>query len=212
MMRTHAFRVGLAVLLVIPAVPPAFASDAPSLAARAARFSAVRTATADLTQEREVSLVDEVLRADGTIALAAPASFRLDLTAPEPMTLIAAGQAIAVVDARGKTLPLPPEVAGLAAFAHTLTDLLLGAHAPQGFREAWRDADTVVLTPAAETASPFSEIALRFPASGPIPEEITLRERGGDRTVIRLHHIALNPALDAARFAPSAAPKGSTPP
>jgi outer membrane lipoprotein-sorting protein len=209
-MPTHAFRLGLAALLLVHAVS-AFASDAPSLAARAARFSAVRTATADLTQEREVSLVDEVLRADGTIALAAPASFRLDLTAPEPMTLIAVGQAMAVVDAHGKRLPLPPEVAGLAAFAHTLTDLLLGAHAPQGFRETWRDADTVVLTPAAASASPFSEIAVRFAASSPIPEEITLRERGGDRTVIRLRHVALNPALDAARFTPPA-PKGSTQP
>jgi len=184
------------------------ATATPSLAARAARFPALRTATAGFAQEREVSLVDEVLRADGSLALAAPASFRLDLTTPEPMALIAAGPTMLVVDARGKTLPLPPEVAGLAAFARTLTDLLLGARPPQGFGEAWRDADTVVLTPAAETASPFSEITLRFPPSGPLPEEITLRERGGDRTIIRLHDIALNPVLDPARFATPAA-KGS---
>ena len=90
------------------AEPPAF-----SLAARAARFPALRAATADFAQEREVSLVDEVLRAEGTLALAAPASFRLDLATPEPMALIAAGPTMTVADARGKTLPLPPEVAGL---------------------------------------------------------------------------------------------------
>jgi outer membrane lipoprotein-sorting protein len=186
------------------AEPPAF-----SLAARAARFPALRAATADFAQEREVSLVDEVLHAEGALTLAAPDSFRLDLTTPEPMALIAAGPAMTVTDARGKTLPLPPEVAGLAAFARTLTDLLLGARPPQGFSEAWRDADTVVLTPAPEAAGPFTEITLRFPANGPLPEEIAMRERGGDRTTIRLRRIALNPPLDPARFATPSAAKGS---
>jgi len=176
-------------------------AEALSLAARAARFPALRTATADFAQEREVSLVDDVLRAEGTLALGAPASFRLDLSAPESMTLIAAGSTMTVVDAHGRTLPLPPEVSGLAAFARTLTDLLLGAHPPQGFTEEWRDSDTVVLKPDPETTSPFTEITLRFPASGPLPDEIAMRERGGDRTTIRLRHIALNPPLDPERFA-----------
>lgn len=184
-------------------------SPVPSLATRAARFPALRTATADFAQERDVSLVDEVLHAQGTLTLAAPASFRLDLTAPEAMALIAAGPAISVVDAQGKTLPLPPEVSGLAAFARTLTDLLLGARSPEGFTEHWRDPDTVVLTPQQEAASPFAEITLRFPASGPLPEEIVMRERGGDRTTIRLHGIALNPPLDPARFRTPSAAEGS---
>jgi outer membrane lipoprotein-sorting protein len=200
--------IALLALAALIASAPHGAAETPSLAARAAHFPALRTATAGFAQEREVSLVDEVLRAEGTLALAAPASFRLDLTTPEPMALIAAGPTMLVVDAQGKTLSLPPEVAGLAEFARTLTDLMLGARAPQGFTEAWRDADTVVLMPRAEAASPFTEIALRFPASGPLPEEIMLRERGGDRTIIRLHDIALNPVVDPARFAPPAA-KGS---
>jgi outer membrane lipoprotein-sorting protein len=186
-------------------VATAGAAPAPSLASRAARFPAVRSATASFDQEREVSLVDEKLLANGTLALAAPASFRLDLTAPDTMTLLAAGSTMTVVDAAGKTLPVPPEVTGLAAFAHTLTDLLLGARPPRGFREAWEGADTVVLTPESETASPFSEITLRFPSDGPLPREIILRERAGDRTTIRLHDVALNPELDPARFTPPAA-------
>jgi outer membrane lipoprotein-sorting protein len=168
----------------------------------------VTAATADFVQEREVSLVDEVLHARGTLALAAPASFRLDLTAPEAMTLVAAGTTMTVVDASGKTMPVPAEFAGLAAFARTLTDLLLGARPPHGFAEAWRDPETVVLTPDAATTSPFSEITLRFAASGPLPESIVMRERGGDRTTIRLEHVTLNPTIDPARFAPSGA-KGS---
>jgi outer membrane lipoprotein-sorting protein len=184
-------------------------SPAPSLATRAARFPALRTATADFAQERDVSLVDEVLHAQGTLTLAAPASFRLDLTAPESMALIAAGPAITVVDAEGKSLPLPPEVAGLAAFARILTDLLLGARSPEGFSEDWRDPNTVVLRPQQEGTSPFTEITLRFPASGPLPEEIVMRERGGDRTTIRLHSIALNPPLDPARFRTPSAAEGS---
>jgi len=210
-LRGAALRLGVAAFVTALVASPhsSCGGDAPSLTTRSARFPAVRTATAEFAQEREVSLVDEVLHANGTLALAAPASFRLDLTTPEPMALIAAGAAMTVVDAHGNTLAVPPEVAGLAAFARTLTDLLLGARPPQGFSEAWRDPDTVVLTPPAEATSPFTEIALHFPASGPIPEEITLRERGGDHTVIRLHQIALNPPLDAARFEAPAAPKGS---
>lgn len=181
------------------------AATAPALATRTARFPAFRTATADFTQEREVSLVDETLHAAGKLALAAPAAFRLDLTTPEPFSLIAEGAQVVVVDAQGKTLPLPPEVAGLAAFARTLTDLLIGARAPAGFTETWRDADTVVLVPQSDAASPFTEITLHFPSDGPLPETIAMRERGGDRTTIRLRAIVLNPALDPARFRAPAA-------
>lgn len=188
---------------IAPPVVSAATPDAatPSLATRAARFPKVERATADFVQEREVSLVDEVLHARGTLALAAPASFRLDLSAPETMTLVAAGNAMTVVDADGKTMPVPAEYTGLAAFARTLTDLLLGTRAPHGFGETWRDADTVVLTPATDTASPFTEITLRFAPQGPLPETIAMRERSGDRTTIRLEHVVLNPPLDPARFA-----------
>jgi outer membrane lipoprotein-sorting protein len=195
-------RIAMLVLVLVLAVatpkPTVAADAAPSLAARAARFPALRTATADFTQEREVSLVDEVLRARGTIALAAPASFRLDVA--EPMTLVTAGTTTTVVDAAGKATPIPAEFAGFAAFARTLTDLLLGNRAPEGFREAWRGTDSVVLTPTSDGASPFVEITLAFAADGPLPETITLRERGGDRTVIRLARVALNPTIDPVRF------------
>src|SRR5262249_33827884 len=90
------------------------ASPTSSLAARAARFPRVATATADFVQEREVSLVEDVLHARGMLTLAAPTSFRLDLTAPEPMTLVAAGATTIVVDASGKVMPVPAEYAGLA--------------------------------------------------------------------------------------------------
>jgi outer membrane lipoprotein-sorting protein len=206
-------RAGLAMLVTLAALAlaagGATALDAPpSLATRAARFPKVETATADFVQEREVSLVDEVLHARGTLALAAPASFRLDLTDPEAMTLVAAGPTMTVVDAGGKAMAVPAEFAGFAAFARTLTDLLLGTRAPHGFRETWRGTDTVALTPEAETTSPFDEITLTFPPNGPLPAAITMRERGGDRTTIRLEHVALNPVLDPGRFASSGA-KGS---
>lgn len=196
----------LALLVATSATSPA--AETPSLAARAARFRRVERATADFVQEREVSLVDEVLHARGTLALAAPASFRLDLTTPEAMTLVAAGSTMTVVDAAGKTMPVPAQYTGLATFARTLTDLLLGTRAPHGFSETWRDADTVVLTPAADAASPFTEITLRFAPQSPLPETIGMRERSGDRTTIRLEHVVLNPTLDPARFAVPA-PKGS---
>jgi hypothetical protein len=54
----------------------------------------------------------------------------------------------------------------------------------------------VSLTPR-DAASPFAEIALRFPPDGPLPYEIVLRERGGDRTIIRLTAIRLGPRANA---------------
>jgi outer membrane lipoprotein-sorting protein len=208
-MRTHirsaAPLVCLAVALVATAAraAPDVAAGS-SLATRAARFPKVERATADFVQEREVSLVDDVLHANGTLALAAPASFRLDLVAPETMTLVAAGGTMTVVDSDGKTMPVPAAYTGLAAFARTLTDLLLGSRAPHGFTESWRDGDTVVLTPTVDSVSPFTEITLTFPPRSPLPETIAMRERSGDRTTIRLAHVALNPTLDPARFtAPS---------
>jgi outer membrane lipoprotein-sorting protein len=199
------------IVLTIPSRAAAASTAAPSLAERAARFSKVVTATADFVQEREVSLVDDVLHSSGSLALAAPASFRLDLTAPDAMTLIATGATMTIIDAHGKAMPVPAEFSGLAAFARTLTDLLLGARPPQGFTERWRDPDTVVLTPAADGASPFTELTLHFLPSGPLPESIVMRERGGDRTTIHLVHVVQNTPLDPAHFvAPD--PKGSATP
>ena len=121
------------------------------------------------------------------------------------MTLVAAGATTTVIDASGTAMAIPVEFTGLATFARTLTDLLLGTHAPHGFRETWHGPDTVVLTPDADTTSPFDEITLTFPPDGPLPSAITMRERGGDRTTIQLEHVALNPALDPARFASAGA-------
>ena len=163
-----------------------------SLAARAARFPPVQSASADFTQEREVSLVDEVLRASGTLSLQAPEAMRLALVAPERLTLVADGAAVALLDAAGAPLPLPPEFSSFSHFARALTDLLLGHRSPDRFEERWQGADAVSLIPR-DAASPFAEIALRFPPAGPLPEEIVLRERGGDRTTIRLTAIRLNP-------------------
>jgi outer membrane lipoprotein-sorting protein len=177
--------------VAIPVVRGQAAESEWSLAARAARFPKVRSASAAFTQEREVSLVDEVLRASGMLALKAPDAMHLELTSPEPLTLIATGSAVAVLDAGGKPVPVPAELSGLPRFARDLTDLLLGGRIAGRFAERWDSPDAVVLTPR-EEGGPFVEVALRFPAGRALPEEIVLRERGGDRTTIRLHDVETN--------------------
>ncbi len=92
---------------------------------------------------------------------------------------------VSVIDAQGTVLPLPPELSGLAAFARTLTSLLLGGARPESFDERWDGPDAVTLTPR-DPAAPFGAIRLRFPSASPLPDEIVLDERGGDRTTIRL--------------------------
>jgi len=184
-----------------PAVTAATEAAEPSLAGRAARFPPVRSARADFMQEREVSLVDEVLRASGTLSLQAPEAMRLVLVAPERLTLVADGATVTLLDASGTPLPVPPEFSSFGHFARTLTDLLLGGRSPERFfEEHWQGPDAVSLTPH-DAANPFAEIALRFPPVGPLPEEIVLRERTGDRTIIRLRAIRLNPA-DGATTSP----------
>ena len=124
---------------------------------------------------------------------------RIEVSAPEPITLVAASGMVTVLDADGAPLPLPPEVSGLARFAQQLTDLLLGGKSPERFDERWQGADTVVLV-ARDVENPYVEITMSFPPSGPLPKEVVLRERGGDRTTIRLSGIHLNPPLEDARF------------
>jgi len=193
-------------LLVVPfflATGAALAAGEPtvegerSLAARAAQFAPVQSASADFAQEREVSLVDEVLRASGTLSLQAPEIMRLVLTAPEHMTLAADGATVTLLDAAGAPVPVPPEFSSFRHFARALTELLLGGQSPgRFFEEHWQGPDAVSLTPR-DTANPFAEIALRFPPDGPLPYEIVLRERGGDRTIIRLTAIRLGPRANA---------------
>jgi outer membrane lipoprotein-sorting protein len=185
--------VSAAVVAGEPAVTGATDAAELSLTSRAARFPPVRSASADFTQEREVSLVDEVLRASGTLSLQAPEAMRLVLVAPEHLTLVADGMTVTLLDASGTPLPVPPEFASFGRFARTLTELLLGSHSPERFfDERWQGPDAVTLTPR-DAANPFAEIALRFSPVGPLPEEIVLRERTGDRTIIRLSAIRLNP-------------------
>ncbi len=217
-MRTRArARAAALVSLLLPGIATAVAETGPSLATRAARFAPVAGAVAEFTQEREVSIVEEVLHARGTLALAAPDALRLDLVAPQRLALVARGGEVAVLDETGAVLPFPPEFSGLAHFARELTDLLLGGTTSDRFHEAWEGADAVTLSPRGP-GGPFTEIALRFASDGPLPREIVLREQGGDRTTIRLTSVQLNPPLDAARFhvptwgdAPAAASERAAP-
>lgn len=185
--RARLLRVLAAAVAVAAAWPAgADAPPAQSLAARARRFPPVTASRAAFEQEREVSLVDEVLRASGTIALRAPDHMRLELTAPERLTIAVDGETLTVLDAKGAPIAVPPEFSGFARFGHVLTDLMLGGKALAQFHEEWHGPDAVTLRPDDETASPFTEVALRFPPDGPLATEIVLRERGGDRTTIHL--------------------------
>jgi len=170
-----------------------------SLAARARRFPPVTAARAVFEQEREVSLVDEVLRASGTIEFRAPDHMRLTLTAPETMTIAVDGDTLTVLDAAGSPVAVPPEFSGFARFGRVMTDLMLGGKGPEQFREEWHSPDAVTLRPS-DAAAPFSEIDLRFAADGPLATEVVLRERGGDRTTIRLRPLPAA-AATAARAA-----------
>lgn len=164
-------------------------ADAPlSLAARARRFPAFISARAAFEQERQVSLVDEVLRASGTIALRAPDHMRLELTAPETLTIAVDGDTLTVLDAKGAPIAVPPEFSGFARFGHVLTDLMLGQKAPDLFHEEWHGRDAVTLRTDAPEA-PFSDITLHFPTDGRLPIEIVMRERGGDTTTIRMRSL-----------------------
>jgi len=189
-MGARARRTVAAGMLVVLAATVSHADDAAprSLQARAQRFPRVTSARAAFEQEREVSLVDEVLRASGTIAFRAPDHMRLELTAPEAMTIAVDGDTLTVLDAAGKPITIPPEFTGFGRFGRVLTDLMLGAKGPEQFREEWHGADAVTLRPD-DPAAPFSEIGLRFPADAPLPSEIVLRERGGDRTTIRMRSL-----------------------
>jgi outer membrane lipoprotein-sorting protein len=135
--------------------------------------------------------MDEVLRAKGSLVLRAPAAMRFTLAEPERVTIAADGANVRVLDAKGTALPLPSELAGLAAFARTLTSLLLGGERPERFDERWDGPDVVTLTPR-DPAAPFGTIRLRFPSASPLPDEIVLDERGGDRTTIRLSGVKVD--------------------
>jgi outer membrane lipoprotein-sorting protein len=187
----------LPILALVSSVLPPLGAAEPTLAARAARFPALATATAAFTQEREVSLVDDVLRSTGTIALRAPDTVRLEVDSPEKLALVAQGSTLSVIEADGRARPLPAEHAALGRFARQLLDLLFKGEAPGAFDQHWEGADAVTLE-ASDPTAPYDEIRMRFPADGPLPDEIVLRERGGDRTTIHLQKKALNPPLPEA--------------
>src|ERR1700752_2963681 len=99
-----------ATVVASPALTAAPGASAPaaerSLSARAARFPRVQSAQAEFTQERVVSLMDEVLRATGHIDLRAPDTMRFTLAEPERLTIAAHGAHVRVSDAKGAALPI----------------------------------------------------------------------------------------------------------
>ena len=143
-----------------------------------------------------------MLRANGTIEFRAPAHMRLELTAPEAMTILVDGGALTVLDATGAPVAVPAELSGFARFGHVLTDLMLGGKGPEQFREEWHGPDAVTLRPD-DAAAPFDAIALRFQSDGPFATEVVLHERGGDQTTIHLRPLPTTTApATAARTAP----------
>lgn len=170
-----------------------------------------RTLTADFVQTKHLSLLEEPLESRGRFLFKRPDRIRLEITQPQPATVIVSGH-----DVHIPNLPESDRQAiAMAPVAAMFTQL--GAIFT-GSTEQLRDAFEVTAAPAEQDRGAievkllprlaawqqlFRTIEVRFGGEYLMVQEIRLADALGDRLEVTLHNAKRNSDLPDALFRPS---------
>jgi outer membrane lipoprotein-sorting protein len=152
---------------------------------------------AELRQVRHISLTDEDIASDGTLAFKPPHAFRLAYTTPEPQELVVDGDSLWVVlpsERQATRYPFSADEPGSEVFllfggkGGTLDDAFEVAQEPWGeYGQALR-----LMPRNVEPGYPIEEIRLVVGKNG-LPERLFYREVTGDTVVIVFTRFRKNP-------------------
>lgn len=158
-------------------------------------FAGMRDFTADITQEKQISLMKQRLTAKGVVRFKKPGSFYMELYPPYASRLVLKDNVLEILlPAEGvrDRFVLPPEESldrWFAYLARPVTTLPKGAdvHAER------RDGDwTLRISPRGKGG--VRELQLAFRGNGKL-QRLTIEERNLDRTVIRFLNLRTNTGL-----------------
>ncbi len=175
-------------------------------------IKASRTFHASFSQEKHLSIFDDVLVSSGALDYAAPSSMRWEILSPFRSLLVMNGRAIAKYDYfRGK--PRKLELAGAEALYEVfgqIADLHQGKFSGQAenYGMAVYDGETprLVLVPRSKKMKEFiPAIEMTFPGTLDSVSSVRISEKGGDFTLIKFTEIKLNPEFPPDHFAPGTA-------
>jgi len=167
--------------------------------------ASVNTLRAHFEQEKRLSIVRDVLRSSGTFLLDKRGRVVWDVAEPDPVRIVithdgvyAGGKRVAG-GAGGQAAPSPlPMLEGLSGIFAGVSEATA-----KDFEVTFLAAERLRLVPrSARLAEWVSGIEITLGGPAQVPVGVRLEEPGGDVTEIAFRDVAVNPALDAAAFAP----------
>ncbi len=190
-----------------PAAAPEGVAIPPELAAMAAKMQSVRTLTARVRQEKELSALAEVVRNDGSFAFERPRRLAMDFDGPGGTRLVIDGDQMTMqYKGLGKVerTQLSRDPRARAVAEHLF--LLLDADPPSlaevyGLTVVGKRPLRVRLTPKAEALRQIlAHVDAEIDERGFV-STLAIVEANGDRTVWRFESPAVNAAVPPERFA-----------
>lgn len=163
-------------------------------------FTGVTDFTADITQEKQISLMKKKLTSTGRVRFRRPGTFFMEIFPPYPSRLLLDNNELTIFYPKEKNhqkIPLPTEEGLGYLFAYLdkpLTTL------PEGVRiQAERQGDTCTLRIAPQGRKGVRELSLIFLDDGRIIR-LTIDEQNGDRNTITFRNLKKNNGLTEKDF------------
>lgn len=176
-----------------------------SLDALLTRLSRIEGLRGRYVEEKQIALLKQPLRSEGTIAFAAPGLLVRRAEKPEPATLLLDGEVLTVADASGQRRIDLSEHAVVRLFVLTFVNVLRGDRAALDRAYAMRfertaSGWTLELSPKPPELRRFITRA-RIEGHGVTVERMTLEEASGDVTRLDFSEIDPRARFDAAERA-----------
>lgn len=156
--------------------------------------------TADIVQEKRISLMKRAIRSRGTVRFKKPGLFFMEIAPPHASRILLGNDRLEILlvkEAVRQEIPLPPEESlqrWLSFLSRPVTSL------PEGIDiRADRSGDLCTLTIIPRKKGQVREFVLAFHVDGRL-RELVIREHNNDRTTIRFLNMRKNVGLGERDF------------
>lgn len=194
-LRTALYSIACFVLISAPSVSAAAISPVEGLEAFRRAFAGTRDFSADITQEKQLTLMKKKMIASGTVRFRKPDSFFMELHSPYASRVLLKDNTLSIKlpnEAERQKMVLPPEQ-GLSRWFAFLDRPVKSL--PGGFDVRAEKRGTIIsLRILPRTKGAMKELLVTFREDGRLVR-LVMEENNGDRTVIGFRNVKKNTGL-----------------